>query len=81
MYEKLTGEVELANMQRKEERVRSHDVITRKPMSAFMSGTGNLELPQIMLCVLFIVINFHYGSCFILCLHSLLICIYTEVLL
>lgn len=81
MYKKLTGEVELLNMQRKEERVSSHDVITRKPTSVFMSGTGNLVLSQITLCVLFTVINFHYSFCFILCLHSLLICIYTEVLL
>lgn len=41
MYKKLTGEeVELSNMQRKEERLRSHDVITRKPASVFMSRTG-----------------------------------------
>lgn len=54
MYKKLTGEeVDLSNMERKEERLRSHDVITRKPMSVFMGGTGSLVLSQITLCIVY----------------------------
>lgn len=54
MYKKLTGEeVELSNMQRKEERLKSSDVITRKLTSVFISGTGNLVLLQITLCIVY----------------------------
>lgn len=54
MFKKLTGEeVELSNMQRKEDRLISHDVITKKPTSVFISGTGNLMLPQITLCIVY----------------------------
>lgn len=76
MYKRLTGEeVELSNLQRKE-RLRSHDVITRKPVSVFVSGTGNLVLPQITLCIVYC----NKFSLWFPFYTSLLICIYTEVL-
>lgn len=66
--------------EKRKERLRLH-VVTRRPMSIFRSGTVNSVLPQVTLRVLFAVINLRYSFLFLLYLHSLLICIYTEVVI
>lgn len=55
-------------------------VVSRKPVSVFMSGTANLVLPHITPCLLFAVINLCRSFLFVLYLHSLLPGIYSGVM-